>query len=289
MIQEKNSIELIEHYFYLNRFEQASALLPEALEEEPENAYLWFLLGYSSYALDLYEEAEEQLLEALRLGAAEEEVLYTLGRAYLETERWQESEEMFLETLRVNPQNAEAHAYYALLMKKTGNKKKAKSLLEKALELEPENPHALRLHFFIEGTNESSKEQVLKLEQYMNSADSEIAKLIRLGMNALFHNNMKEAKEYFRQAYLLQPDNEDLLKTLEELDIASHPLLAHNKIINKLGGPAGVWFIGVGISFLLLFTGLERLFQIWLILYGGFAIYTWIAEPLVELIRKVRG
>lgn len=289
MIQEKESVELIEHYFFMNRFEQVIDLLPQLLEEESENAYLWYLFGYSSYALDHYEEAEEQLFEALRLGAAEEILFYTLGRLYSETEQWQKSEDMFLETLRLNPNNVEAHAHYALLMKKTGNKKKAKLLIERALELDPEDAEALRLHFYIEGVNESRKEQILALEQYVNSEDSELTKLLRLGVDATFRNNVKEAKEYFRQAFLLQPEDKELLKTLEEFEIASHPLLAPNRMADKLGGPAGTWFIGVGMTFLLFLIGLEQVAFVWVVCYAVLASYTWISEPLVKMLRKVRG
>ena len=289
MIQERNSIELIEHYFFLDRFEQVIALLPKVLEEEPENAYLWYMLGYSNYALDKFDDAEQQLFEALRLGLDAETVFYILGRLYLETESWQESEEMFLETLRLNPNNAEAHAFYAWLMKKTGNKKKAKLLINKALEIDSENSEALRLHFYIEGVNENRKEQVLALERYLNSGDSEMTKLLQLGIDAMFRDKVKEAKEYFRQAYLLNPEEKDLLETLKEFEIASHPLMAPNRMANKVGGPIGAWFIGVGMAFLLMLIGLEQVAIVWSVCYGVWALYTWVSEPLVKVIMKAKG
>ena len=289
MIQEKNSVELIEHYFFLNRFEQAKALLPQALEEEPENAYLWYMLGYSNYALEKFDDAEQQFLEALRLGLDTEAVFYILGRLYLSTERWQESEEMFLETLRLNPNNTEAHAYYALLMKKTGNKKKAKLLINKALEIDPENAEALRLHFYIEGVNESRKEQMLTLERYLNSGDSEMTKLLQLGIDAVFRNKVKEAKEYFRQAYLLNPEEKELLEILKDYEVASHPLLAPNRMADKLGGPVGTWFIGGGMVILLLLIGLEHVALVWVVCYTALALYTWVSEPLVKVIMKAKG
>ena len=289
MIQEKNSVELIEHYFFLNRFEQAKALLPQALEEEPENAYLWYMLGYSNYALEKFGDAEQQFLEALRLGLDTEAVFYILGRLYLSTERWQESEEMFLETLRLNPNNTEAHAYYALLMKKTGNKKKAKLLINKALEIDPENAEALRLHFYIEGVNESRKEQMLTLERYLNSGDSEMTKLLQLGIDAVFRNKVKEAKEYFRQAYLSNPEEKELLEILKDYEVASHPLLAPNRMADKLGGPVGTWFIGGGMVILLLLIGLEHVALVWVVCYTALALYTWVSEPLVKVIMKAKG
>lgn len=287
-MEETATINEIEHYFNLQRYETVIALATEALGENPENGSLWYLLGYSHYCLDHYDTAEQQLFEALRLGFDEAIIFNLLGNLYLITERWQKSEEMFLETLRLNPNDAVTHASYALLMKKTGNKKKAKLLIKRALELDPENPQVLRLHYILEGVIKGSKEQILALDQYINSNDSEYAKLIQLGKNAAFRKDVKEAKEHFRQAFLLKPEDENLLKILEEFEIASHPLLAPNRLVERLGGPAVLWAIGIGMIFLLIFLDFENLGILWIKCYMVFVLYTWISVPLVKLIRKVR-
>lgn len=285
MIKETFSIEMINHYFMMNRYEQVIQMVSEALEDDIENELLWYYIGYSNYALNSYEEAEQQLIEALNLGYQPETIYYILGNQYMKTERWQESEEMFLESLRIDPNFAEAHASYALLMSMTGHKKKAKLLIKKAYELNPESPSVLRLKYLL-STNNS--DQVLALEQYINSAESEVAKSMHLGLEATYRGNIKEAREHFRQAYLLNPEDQNVLELLEDFELASHPLLTPLRLMHKVGGPAVFWLLGIGGGVLLLLIDLDTIAILWLRIYVIFAIYTWVAEPLVRLLRKIR-
>ncbi|WP_036130316.1 hypothetical protein [Lysinibacillus sphaericus] len=286
---EETSFEVIEHYFDIGKYNQVIELVKEELQDHIENSMLWYMLGYSNYTIDEFDDAEEQLHEAMRLGHDEEIVFYVLGHLYMETEKWQEAEASFLEVLCLNPNDAETHASYAVLMKKTGHRKKAKLLIEKALELDPENAYVLRKHFTLEGVHGDKQQQVLALEQYMNSADSELAKLLHLGNNASFRHNDKEAKEYYRQAYLLQPEDKNLLSILEEMEFSGHPLLALNRIIERFGGAPVFWLIGVGTTFTLLFLGFEDIGILWMKCYIVLALYTWISVPLVKGLKKLRG
>ncbi|MEG0449214.1 MAG: tetratricopeptide repeat protein [Lysinibacillus sp.] len=286
---EKNSLDIIEHYFDIGKYGQVIEQAQEVAREYLANSRFWYILGYSNYVQDNFNEAEEQLMESMNLGYDGEFVYYVLGHIYMETERWQEAEEAFLEVLQLDPNDAVTHASYASLMKRTGHRKKAKLLIEKALELEPENAYVLRRHFILEGMNSSREQQILSLEQYINSDDSELSKLLHLGVNASFRGNTKEAKEHFRQAFLLKPEDKELLSILEDIEIAAHPLLLPNRIMERLGGAAGLWVIGVGMTFLLFKLGFEDLGVLWVQCYVVFALYTWVSEPLVKMLRKVKG
>ncbi|WP_203363404.1 tetratricopeptide repeat protein [Bacillus sp. REN10] len=283
------SLEVIEHYFDIGRYQQVIDLVKEEMDQHLENGRIWYILGYSHYVLNHYEEAEGHLIEAIRLGYEPEMALYILAHVYMETERWVESEKAFLESLRLHPNNASIHAGYATLMKKTGHHKKAKALIEKALELDPEDPQALRSHYLLEGRNGNREQQVLLLERYMQSADSDLAKVIHLGLDAIFRNRVKEAKDYFRQAYLMNPHDQELLELLEDLELASHPLYAPNRLIERVGGPGMFWLIGIGLTFLLSALGFTTASVICLFIYVTIAISSWLTEPLIKIIRKVRG
>ncbi|WP_445479854.1 tetratricopeptide repeat protein [Lysinibacillus irui] len=286
---EEASFEVIEYYFEIGKYTQTIELVNEVLPEHIENSRLWFILGYSHYFLGDYDQSEEQIKEALYLGYSEEWVFHILGHIYMETERWQEAEEAFLEALRANPNSADNHAAYAVLMKIMGHRKKATWLINKALELAPENDYVLRTYFKLEGINSSKKQRILALEQYMNSSDSELSKLIHLGINAAFQNKEKEAQEYFRQAFLLNPEDKELYSLLEGYEIDGHPLLAPNRFIDQVGGPAIVWVIGIVIYFSLLGTNLDKAATIFIQGYVVFALYTWISLPLVKGLKKMKG
>lgn len=284
--QQSASIELIEHYYQINRYDQVVKFIKNVMDEQIENARLWYMLGYSNYQLNCYEEAEEQLIESMRLGAAREHALFILGHLYMETEQYKKSEEAFLEALRIDPNDAQTHASYALLMKKLGHREKAKMLIGKALELEPGNPHVLRYYFRLEGLTSEKAKRLQALEHYMNSGDSELSKLVQLGMHASLQNNTGEALEYFRQAFLLKPEDQQLLTILEEMTIQNHPLLMPLRLVERIGGPAVIWGIGIGMYFLLHLLGLNDLGTLWVFIYLLFVIYSWIAQPLVRTIRK---
>lgn len=262
------SLQTIQHYFNIDKFDRVVELAKDALQEHNQNEMLWFMLGYSNFQLDNYFEAEEQLIESMNLGYDKEVVFRVLGHTYMEMGQLKEAEDVFLETLRLNPNNAEAHASYAYLMKKTGHRKKAKQLLKKAMELDPSNSYVLRMYYQMEVMNSNDDlERIQVLEKYMQSGDSEISKHIQLGVTAIFRGKMKEARTHFRQAYLLNPENKELLEALEAMEIAAHPLLAPNRLIDRFGGPAVFWILYVAIIFILQLFKLHQLLVYWVIGY----------------------
>lgn len=240
-----------------------------------------------------YDQSEEQLKEALRLGYSEESVYFGLGHVYLETKRWKKAEEAFLESLRFNPNNEGVLADYAILMKIMGHRIKARRLINKARELAPEDGYVVRKHFIIEGVTSPKKQQVLALEQYMNSNDSELNKLVILGNHAFLHIKEKEAQEYFRQAFLLNPENKSTLSFLEFFELGGfelgHPLLAPNRLIERVGGLAVAWLIGIVIYFSLIVLEFNSAAILFIQCFFVFVLYTWISLPLVKLIKIWRN
>ncbi|QTB25055.1 tetratricopeptide repeat protein [Lysinibacillus sphaericus] len=286
---EGATFEVIEHYLQIGKYAQTIELIHEVIADHLENSRLWFILGYSYYLMGDYNRAELQLKEALHLGYSEEIIFYFLGFIYMKKERWKEAEEAFLEALRANPDDAENHAAYAVLMKKMGHRKKAKQLITKAREMAPENSFVLRNYFILEEINSPKKQRVLALEQYMNSSDSELSKLLHLGIHAAFHNKEKEAQEYFRQAFLLNPEDKELYELLEEFELSGHPLLIPNHLVEVVGGTAGIWLIGVVIYFSLIGLDFNTAAVLFIKCYIALALYTWISLPLVKGLKKLRG
>lgn len=286
--QQSISIEMIEHYYEIKRYEQVVKLIKNTMDEHIENSRIWYMLGFSNYQLSSYKEAEEQLIESVRLGMVRVPVLFILGHVYMETEQYQKAEDAFLEGLRLDPNHAEIHASYAYLMKKTGHRSKAKMLIQKALELEPGNAHVLRFYFRLEGITSEKNKQMQVLEQYMNSGDSELTKLIQLGIHASLHKKTKEAREYFRQAFLLKPDDPYLLSVMEEMEIQNHPLLAPLRLVDRIGGAIVIMIIAIGIYILLNLLGLDEIAVMWGLAYLVFVIYSWTAQLLVRILWKRR-
>ena len=283
--EEAISLELVEHYFHMNRYEQVIEIFKDDMGEYINNGLAWYILGYSNFSLENYELAEEQIKEALHLGLNEESLFHILGMIYINTERWQEAERTLLEVLRINPRHIEAHASYAYLMKLVGQRKKASLLIRKALEMNPEDGRTLRLHYLIEELGNGKKEQINSIEKYMNSDDSELEKLLHLGRTAQNQNDAKKAIEYYGQAFALNPENKNLLQTLEELEIVAHPLLAPNRLAGKLGWGL-TWIIAIGLTILLFSLDFDTIGTIWFYTWIVFFIYIYLSVPIVKFLLK---
>ncbi|ACA40466.1 hypothetical protein Bsph_2937 [Lysinibacillus sphaericus C3-41] len=107
--------------------------------------------------------------------------------------------------------------------------------------------------------------------------------------HAAFHNKEKEAQEYFRQAFLLNPEDKELYELLEEFELSGHPLLIPNHLVEVVGGTAGIWLIGVVIYFSLIGLDFNTAAVLFIKCYIALALYTWISIPLVKGLKKLRG
>jgi tetratricopeptide (TPR) repeat protein len=270
----------IDHYLQMGRYLQAAQMLQQAMRDEPEQALHAYRLGYCWYRLDRYEEAEAELVRALQLGFDAGKVHALLGHLYMETKRWIESEQAYLEALRHDPNDAAVHAAYAYLMKKTGHAKKAEQLMKTALRLGPDDEEVVRFRHLLGLASDNRKEQLAALERYLQVADNDVSKHIQLGLQAYYRKRMRTAREHFRQAFVLDPN---------DMDRVSHVLLAPLRLIDKMGGPAVFWVAAIGSTLLMRSLGWSRVSMVIGFVYMAFVIYSWLAVPLVKLIMKWRG
>lgn len=284
-----NTESAIEHYIQLQRCEQAIDLIRQALANDPENARLHYLWAFSCYRLEDYSEAEEQLLNALRYGADTESAYALYGDILLETGRWKEAEEAYLEGLRENPENAQIHASYAYLMIKMGHEAKGQKLLQTAVQLDPENPVVLHYQLLFQWAKSKKDDQLVALGKLVRHASNDLAIHINIGLTELYQSNWKAAREHFRQAFLLSPSDKTLLDILKDLDYMSHPLLAPLRWIDRVGGPAVVWLVGIGSITLLRSVGWISAAFVFALVYILVLVYTWTVPSLLKLWRKVRG
>lgn len=202
------------------------------------------------------------------------------------TEQWQKAEEAFLEALHNNPNDADVYSAYAILMNMTDHRKKGSLFLEKALELDSNSTVVLQLYSLTEMTAKKEKHNNA-LALYMNSTDSEFAKLIHLGWSADFHNRFKEAREYYRQAFVIKPEDKRILSNLEELEINTHPLLLPNRIVERLGGIGFVLMIWIILCILLDKLISNDNFVNHLLRFSiFFTLYYFISIPIVKGLRK---
>lgn len=284
--KENTPMALIEHYFAIGRYTNVISLVKQRMAEDMENKELWYMLAVCHYSIGQYEEAFEPFLKAFQLGYDKGVIYYFLGGIYMATEQWQKAEESFLEALHNNPNDAYVYSAYAILMKMTGHRKKGSLLVEKALALDP-NSTAVLYHYTLTEMAAKKEKHNTALALYMNSADSEFAKLIHLGWSAAFNNRFKEAKEYYRQAFLIKPEDKRILSNLEELEIKTHPLLLPYRIVERIGGIGFVFIMWLILCLLLDNLISNDNFVNHLLRFSiFFTLYYFISIPIVKGLRK---
>jgi tetratricopeptide (TPR) repeat protein len=280
---------MIDHYMEMRRYEKVKDLIGQALADQPEEARYYYLLAVCAYNLDDYEEVDHHLKQAMAFGFHSQKVHQLYGHLYTETGQWVKAEQAYLEALRENPNDAPVHAAYAFLLKKTGHSDKADKLMQMAMQLDPNDSEVIRCRHLFGIASQNRKEQIHALELYMQVADNEITKEIQLGLNALFRNRTKAAREHFRQAFLMDPTNMRLAEIMNDLDQVQHILMAPIRWINRIGGAAVFWIVGIGSISVTRALGWLQVSIVLLIIYISWVIYSWLATPLLKLINRIRG
>jgi tetratricopeptide (TPR) repeat protein len=266
------------------KYSKAIEVIEEGLKIEPEEGTLYYLYAICLFAIDDNDGAIDKLSVAYHLGDDRESVHSLLGDIFMEEERWVEAEQEYIQTLRINPQNAEVHASYALLMLKMNYDKKAELLMKEALRLEPENPEVIRINHFFELAKSNDKETVLQLQNYIQKADSEVAKELQLFIHTYHKKEIKQAQKHITQAYLLDPTNELLKGMLDDIEKQNHLLYRPLHFLSKFGGVAVIWLLGMGTILFTLHMGWEMLSYSLTMVYLLFVVYTWTAPVLVKIL-----
>lgn len=286
---ESKSKNMALHYIDMGRYESAVNYVKEALSDEPDDGYLHYLLGICYYHLDCYKEAEEQYGLAHKYEYDVETLSKMLGHLYTDVGRLEDAESAYLEALHLNPNNADVHASYAYLMGKSGHKQKSDLLIRKARELDPINPTVLRINHLLQLADSNKEEQIRSLERFVYHADTDASVHVQAGLHALYTDKEKQAKEHFRQAYLLDPTSQLLLNILKSLDRHTHPMLIPLTWVNRMGGPAVIWGCAIGSVLLTSALGWSKL-TLWIIsIYLIFVIYSWTAVGILKFKSRGRG
>ena len=97
----------------------------KAKEKNPQNADVWFRLGYCYDELGRYQDAIEAFKQAIRIKPDDAEAHYNLGVAYGKLDRHQDAVEAYKQAVRIKPDYAEAHYGLGVIYLITGDKDSA--------------------------------------------------------------------------------------------------------------------------------------------------------------------
>jgi predicted O-linked N-acetylglucosamine transferase (SPINDLY family) len=114
----------------------------QLLQQEPENAVAWYLLGVLCQARGDLAAAADHLEQALRLRPGFAEALHHRGIVYAQQGQLAEATARFREALHLKPQDAEIQTNLGLALARQGQGAEAVALLQAVLEQRPDYARA---------------------------------------------------------------------------------------------------------------------------------------------------
>ncbi|CEG28731.1 tetratricopeptide repeat protein [Bacillus sp. B-jedd] len=282
-IQENRKAEaVIAHYFRIGRYVAAIPLITNLLRQDPENTTALYQMAVVELSRENFQEARELCQEALRLGYNKIIGYHFIGWAFQQEGKLAEAEEAYLAALERDPLDGELIASYGGLMLEAGLYEKAFALLEMARKLKPNNEkvNQLLLDFYFAKDDKGMQQEFIR--NVMETSADEVQNLTNIAMFHVLKGEFKEARECYRQAFLLNPEDRNILGLLEYYDTVSHPLYAPQRLIGKIDGPFVAWLSFIVITMLLVELNLPSLLSLFVIAYVFFALSTWITPLFFE-------
>lgn len=280
------------------RYELAEKELRGHLAEQPDDPLVHSLLALCLSHRKRHAEAEQEARQAVALAPDLALPYYHLAIVLDQREALEEAASAVREAIRLEPEDADYHARLAAIRIQQSRWTEALAAAGKALELDPEHSLATNLRALI-------LMQTGRTDQAHETIDAALA---RDPEDALSHANRgwtllrqgrhREALGHFREALRLDPETgfarEGIVEAMKARNPLYRPLL---RVFLWMGGLEGKAQIGLVLGLFIgsrVLRGLARTrpelapFIIPLLLvYAGFVLLTWIAEPLFNLLLRL--
>ncbi len=281
-----------------SRFELAEQELRQSLAQQPDGAQAHALLALCLSEREAFEEATEEVHQAVHLAPDEPFPHYVLSRVMSDRNRYQEANEAILEAIRLDPDDASNFAQLAQIHFAQRRWPAALEAAEQGLQLDPENDPCTNLRAMA----------LVKLGRKTEAGDAMQAALARQPEDALTHANQgwtlielgqhEKAMEHFREALRIDPSldwaRQGIVEALKARYFIYRIMLGYFLWMMKLGGRArwGVLLGGYfGFQFLRSLARRNPELAPWimplLVVYVVFAIMTWVASPLFNLLLRL--
>lgn len=250
-----NNKENIFEYIGKQSYKEAIEEINKALITEPNRAYYFYLKGYCFSRLGNYFRTISLCKQALEGGVQADECYLLIGQSYECMDWFQDAEDNFLLGLRINPNNSEIKAAYAYLLLKNGYVCDAYSFIVEAIKSDPENcivNHYVVYFYLHKGSSNFEKYSLIK--DFVENSSNEILRYIKAGKFDIEKQRYRSAMDNFEKAYLLDPENEAVADSLDELRLKIKVVYKPLLIIDIVGGWSRWGEIMVILAYITLFS-----------------------------------
>jgi len=280
------------------RYDLAETELQQALAVEPGHAYAHGLLALCLAEREQFKEATEEAQQAIHLAPDSDFSHYAMARVMHERHREDEALAAINEAIRLDPDDADYLALLAQIHLSERRWPAALEAAERGLQHDPEHVGCTNLRAIA----------LVKLGRKAEAGATIGAALGKNPDNSLTHANQgwtllekgepKQALEHFRESLRLNPENEwarrGIVEALKARNIIYAVMLRYFLWMSKFRKNAQ-WGILLGAYFGNQVLGaIARHNPAWApwilpirILYGCFALMTWLASPLFNLLLRV--
>lgn len=280
------------------RYALAEDKLHECLATSPDNALAHALLAECLSERDRLEEATAEARQAIRLDPEMPHGYAALAQTMHQRNRFEEAEKAIQEALRLEPENANHYARLAAIRLNQRDWPATVEAAERGLALDPEHVSCKNLRGMA----------LVKLGRNDEASEAIASALARAPENAFTHANQgwallhqgqrQKALEHFREALRLDPTMDfakaGIVEAMKSKNILYAVMLRYFLWMARLSQRAQ-WAVilggYVGYRFLSQVADDKPAWRPWiqpvLIVYIVFAVMTWIASPLFNLLLRL--
>jgi tetratricopeptide (TPR) repeat protein len=190
---------------------------------DSEDAMDEYNIGTKYLNEENYEEAEYHLLRAIEFDPEFVDALDHLGLTYRKEKKYDEAELAYLKSIEIMPLNLVPYINLALVYRYQGKLNSAKDLLLKAYEIDKDEPevfYGLGFVFYdAKYYAESIQYFKIALAKYSERDSMRMCDAsYMIGENCYLLNDYNEALKYYKIALLGFPENEHLIKRINEIE-----------------------------------------------------------------------
>jgi tetratricopeptide (TPR) repeat protein len=280
------NLALAQHYLDIERPARVLELLASAGEDDLADPMYWTLRGMALVKLQRAADAEACARRGLAEVGEHHGLYQVLALALVRQRRLVEAETAILAALRLAPEEPTFLAIYARVLAFAGQFDKADRLHAAAAQRAPGSRvvvHTGWLVAYLRGDGAAAERHgrdLLALDP--DDAAGHHALGATLGKERI----SAEAARHLRRAAALAPADRDMVASARRARFARHWLLWPLWPLLRLG-PAGSWLVGVGGGLGLRGLGLTQASTVWLLVYLGLCLYSWIVPPLLRRALEV--
>ncbi|MBM3882855.1 MAG: tetratricopeptide repeat protein [Verrucomicrobia bacterium] len=281
-----------------SRFELAAAETRQALAAEPNTALAHAVLGLCLARQGRLPEATEEVRQAIQLAPDLSFAHYVHAWILHDRNRPDEAQAAVAEAIRLEPENADLYSLEAQIRLGQRLWPAALEAAERGLRLDPDHVGCTNLRAMALVKLGRKAEASATLASALAKAPEDSVTHANQGWALLHRGDQPKALEHFREALRLDPENEwarqGIVEALKARYFIYAVMLRYFLWMSRFSRQAQ-WAIVLGgyLGYRLL-DGLARAqpaLSLWLlplkVLYIAFALLTWLAQPLFNLLLRL--